>query len=36
MEKENSTSYWRKWYIGVAVFLLIQVVLYYLITIYFH
>jgi len=29
---QNEKSYWNKWYTGVIVFLVLQVVLYYLIT----
>ncbi len=32
---EGGKSYWKKWYIGVIVFLLIQITCYYLITQYF-
>jgi len=45
MKKENADnytpsmngekSYWKKWYIGVIVFLLLQIGFYYLITQYF-
>ncbi len=29
---QNEKSYWNKWYIGVLLFLVLQVALYYLIT----
>ena len=32
---KNDKAYWKKWYVAVIVFLLVQVVLYYLITIHF-
>ena len=32
---QNEKSYWNKWYAGILLFLLIQVVFYYLITIYY-
>ncbi len=35
MKEDNSKSYWYRWYIGVMVFLLMQVAGYYLITQYF-
>ena len=32
---KNEKSYWNKWYVGVFLFLLLQVILFYLITIQF-
>ena len=32
---DGGKSYWNKWYIAVLIFLLIQIVLYYLLTQYF-
>ncbi len=32
---KNERSYWNKWYVGVFLFLLLQVILFYLITIQF-
>lgn len=29
---ENERSYWRKWYIAVAAFLAVQIVIFYFIT----
>jgi hypothetical protein len=31
----NEKTYWRKWYLGVLSFLVLQILVYYLITIYF-
>ncbi len=32
---EEKKSYWRKWYLTVFVFLIIQILAYYIITIHF-
>jgi hypothetical protein len=32
---ENEKSYWNKWYLGVLLFLILQVVLFYFITMEF-
>ncbi len=32
---ENEKSYWNKWYLGVFLFLLLQVIFFYFITIEF-
>ena len=34
--KDGRKFYWQKWYIAVIGFLVVQVILYYLITIYFQ
>jgi hypothetical protein len=34
--EKGGKAYWQKWYVAVIGFLLVQVVLYYLITIYFQ
>jgi hypothetical protein len=34
--ESGSKSYWQKWYLAVIGFLLVQVIFYYLITIYFQ
>jgi hypothetical protein len=31
----NEKTYWRKWYIGVLLFLMLQIIFFYLITKYF-
>jgi hypothetical protein len=33
---DGGKAYWQKWYVAVIGFLLVQVVLYFLITIYFQ
>ena len=33
---KNEKSYWSKWYLGVFLFLLVQVAIYYFITIQFQ
>ena len=33
---QNEKSYWNRWYAGVLLFLLVQVILYYGITIYYN
>lgn len=33
---QNEKSYWRKWYIGVLLFLAAQIVLFYWITVKFN
>lgn len=35
MENQHSKTYWGKWYAAVFVFLVLQIVLYYCITVYF-
>lgn len=35
MKEEKSKQYWNKWYAAVLLFLLVQIVLYYFITLYF-
>jgi hypothetical protein len=32
---ENEKSYWNKWYLGVLLFLLVQIAIYYFITMEF-
>jgi hypothetical protein len=34
-EMKNDKTYWRKWYLGVLSFLLLQILVYYLITMHF-
>jgi hypothetical protein len=29
---QNEKSYWNKWYIGVVLFLIVQIIIFYLIT----
>jgi hypothetical protein len=33
---QSEKSYWRKWYWGVAIILLLQMMVYYFITIYYQ
>ncbi len=35
MKEDNSKSYWNKWYAVVIVFLLLQIIFYFIITQYF-
>lgn len=35
MKEPGSKSYWNKWYAAVLVFLLIQIALYYVISVHF-
>lgn len=35
MKEDNSKSYWSKWYLIVLVFLLAQIIFYFIITQYF-
>ena len=35
LPEEKSKSYWNAWYFGLFLFLLMQVVIYYFITVYF-
>jgi len=32
---QNEKSYWNKWYIAVLVFLVVQIIIFYLITVEF-
>ena len=32
---QNEKSYWNKWYIIVVLFLIVQIIIFYFITIYF-
>lgn len=32
---QNEKKYWRNWYLGVLAFLMLQIVLYYFITLHF-
>lgn len=33
---DNEKSYWAKWYAGVVIVLLLQVMAYYFITLFYH
>lgn len=33
--KLNNKAYWNKWYVGVLLFLILQIVIFYLITVEF-